>query len=128
MAAVALILHLLVKKGNETSAQILGRYCGSRIPAPIVSKANLFLQFRTDSSVTRAGFRLTYQTQECGGRITTPTEIRSPAHPDNYHNNLNCTWTIQAPADQVVDIKSVSVGGFAAEQILIILYFSGSRL
>ena len=31
----------------------------------------------TDSSVTRAGFRLSWVTHQCGGRVTTEGEIRS---------------------------------------------------
>ena len=42
---------------------------------------------------------------ECGGRITAPTTISSPSHPDTYYHNLNCTWRIEAPEDRVVDIK-----------------------
>ena len=41
--------------------------------------------------------------------MTSPSVISSPAHPDNYHNNLNCTWVIEAPADQVVEIKFQSL-------------------
>lgn len=55
------------------------------------------------------GFVFNASLQECGGVITSPTTISSPAHPDTYYNNLNCTWTIEAPVDQVVDIKSVSI-------------------
>ena len=45
---------------------------------------------------------------EYGGRIISPTIIRSPAHPDTYYANLNCTWTVEARVNQVVDIKSQS--------------------
>ena len=117
--------RLSAYQGNSTSSPIMARYCGSQLPAPIVSRSSLFLQFRTDGSINRAGFKFNYTTQgfiwlsnslinrlliwsnliECGGRITSPTIIRSPSHPDTYYNNLNCTWTVEASANQVVDIK-----------------------
>ncbi len=120
--------RLSAYQGNSSASLPIGRFCGSQPPAPIVSRSNLFLQFRTDGSISKSGFKLNYTTQgqeckdnllfrvdieiqfvvyilECGGRITTPTIISSPSHPDTYYNNLNCTWRIEAPIDQVVDIK-----------------------
>jgi len=42
---------------------------------------------------------------ECGGRITSATTIRSPMNDDTYFHNLNCTWIVEAPSNQVIDIK-----------------------
>lgn len=120
--------RLSAYQGNSSASPPIGRFCGSQPPAPIVSRSNLFLQFRTDGSISKSGFKLNYTTQgqgcwknlvfcrhvnsisrifysECGGRISFPTIISSPSHPDTYYNNLNCTWRIEAPIDQVVDIK-----------------------
>ena len=51
------------------------------------------------------GFKLSWVTHQCGGRVTDPGEIRSPLHPDTYFHNTNCTWTITAPTNQVVEVK-----------------------
>lgn len=61
----ALCVHdrLSAYQGTSSSAAPLGRYCGNQIPTPIVSRSNLFLQFRTDSSIVRSGFKLNYTTQ-----------------------------------------------------------------
>ena len=40
--------RLSAYQGNSTSSPIMARYCGSQLPAPIVSRSSLFLQFRTD--------------------------------------------------------------------------------
>lgn len=50
-------------QGNSSSGTPLGRFCGNKLPNPIVSRQALFLQFRTDSSISRAGFKLNYTTQ-----------------------------------------------------------------
>ena len=50
-------------------------------------------------------FRMTWLLHECGGNMTEEGSIQSPVHPDNYFHNTNCTWSIQAPRDQAVEIK-----------------------
>lgn len=48
----------------ETDA-LIGRYCGSSQPAPILSSSNyLWIRFRSDSSVSQAGFRAVYTVGE----------------------------------------------------------------
>ena len=59
----------------------------------------------TIHTLTNDKIKLSFAYPECGGTITSPTIISSPSHPDTYYNNLNCTWRIEAPADQVIDIK-----------------------
>ena len=54
----------------------------------------------------KKGFRLKYEVQSCGGLITEDlADIQSPTHMSKYLHNLNCTWTIQAPAGKVVELK-----------------------
>ena len=55
--------RLSVYQGNSTASQPLGRFCGRQAPGPIVSRSSLFLQFRTDSSIGRPGFKFNYTTQ-----------------------------------------------------------------
>ncbi|XP_076801166.1 bone morphogenetic protein 1 homolog [Clavelina lepadiformis] len=31
--------------------------------------------------------------------------ISTPNYPDDYDNNLNCTWIIQAPANKLVEVQ-----------------------
>jgi len=40
----------------------MGRYCGTVMPAALTTTGNmLYVKFRSDSSVTRAGFRATWE-------------------------------------------------------------------
>ncbi|XP_014680485.1 PREDICTED: tolloid-like protein 1, partial [Priapulus caudatus] len=49
--------HITLYDGNATAAQTLGRFCGSKIPHPIVSSGNrLLVTFHSDASVQRRGF------------------------------------------------------------------------
>lgn len=49
----------------------------------------------------------------CGSEITTPGLIKSPMSFDNlfgihgYPRNINCTWIIRAPPEQVVQLVYV---------------------
>ena len=55
--------RLAAYQGNSSSSAPLGRYCGSQNPSPIVSHKNLFLQFRTDGSISGSGFKISYAKQ-----------------------------------------------------------------
>lgn len=58
--------RLVAYDGLSKNAPILGQYCGSRKPGPIISSQNkMFLTFNSDSSVQRKGFRAQHTTGEC---------------------------------------------------------------
>lgn len=51
-----------VRDGSEETAPLFGKYCGSTLPAPILSSTNvLWIRFKSDSSVSHAGFRAVYE-------------------------------------------------------------------
>lgn len=44
---------------------LIGRYCGTQVPAPITSTSNvLYVRFVADYTVHKAGFNATYQQQD----------------------------------------------------------------
>lgn len=54
-----------VRDGRVETDPLIGRYCGSSLPAPILSSSNfLWIRFRSDSSVSKAGFRAVYEVGE----------------------------------------------------------------
>lgn len=55
--------RLSAYQGNNSASQPLGRFCGTQNSTPIVSKSNLFMQFRTDGSIGGSGFKINYTTQ-----------------------------------------------------------------
>lgn len=49
--------HIVLYDGDSTDSYMMGRYCGSKPPYPIISNANqLYMVFKSDSSVQRKGF------------------------------------------------------------------------
>lgn len=61
--------------------------------------------FSTDDSLDGVGFRLRFDVHNCGGNLTSETEIRSPLHPAGYMHNADCVWKVTAPEGQVVSVK-----------------------
>ena len=79
------------------TTQIGNRLC-SAPDTPIVHRGPVNIQFVSDSSVSKEGFRFRYSVHPCGGNVTQETVISSPMHPrDIYHHNADCRWNITAP-------------------------------
>ena len=48
-------------EGGDEEAPLIGRYCGTTLPAEHVSSGNeLYVRFKTDHSVSGTGFRIRY--------------------------------------------------------------------
>ncbi|KAI8512401.1 calcium ion binding [Branchiostoma belcheri] len=105
----------VVVNGTET----LGTYCGTEGPPEGITGATVDVTLKTDFAIRRKGFRLRYEvvTEEslstlpdtpskCGGSVTTVSRVKgtllSPMFPDNYPNDLSCSWTFLAPHDKYV--------------------------
>lgn len=71
-----------VRDGTGETDPLIGKYCGSTLPAPILSTTNgLWIRFKSDSSVSRAGFRAMYEIGETMEhlfyvKLMTPTECQ----------------------------------------------------
>ncbi|XP_065407657.1 tolloid-like protein 2 isoform X3 [Chrysemys picta bellii] len=93
--------HLEMYDGPNSKSPILGRFCGSKKPDPVVASTNkMFLRFYSDASVQRKGFQAKHST-ECGGRLKADVrtkELYSHAQfgDNNYPGQSNCDWVIVA--------------------------------
>uniref|UniRef100_A0A8C5K7S6 Metalloendopeptidase n=1 Tax=Jaculus jaculus TaxID=51337 RepID=A0A8C5K7S6_JACJA len=93
--------HLEVYDGADSLASILGRFCGSKKPDPVVaSGSSLFLKFYSDASVQRKGFQAVHST-ECGGRLKAEVQTRelyshAQFGDNNYPSQAHCDWVIVA--------------------------------
>ncbi|XP_048459036.1 bone morphogenetic protein 1 isoform X3 [Rhincodon typus] len=102
--------HLEVFDGETDKFAILGRFCGSMIPAPVISTGNkMFIRFVSDASVQRKGFQAAHST-ECGGRLK--AEIKSKdlySHAqfgdNNYPGQVDCEWQIVAEKGYGVELS-----------------------
>lgn len=90
--------------GSSMRARSFGKFCGSKVPAPIVSSSNrMYMTFWSDASVQRKGFHATHTTV-CGGRLiasTSANKLFSHAKygDQNYENKEDCDWLIWADED-----------------------------
>ncbi|KAM6900418.1 cubilin [Xenentodon cancila] len=100
--------YVEVRDGNMETDPLIGKYCGSSLPTLIMSSSNfLWIRFKSDSSVSRAGFRAVYAVG-CGGVLTGSGQLRSPYHPDAYPHNKVCEWVINQPEGYVVTLNFLS--------------------
>ncbi|XP_046577746.1 tolloid-like protein 2 [Haliotis rubra] len=107
--------YLLFKDGPETYDTQLAKIC-EVTSTPIISMDNhMTIIFHTDSSATGQGFRLKYSNDfTCGtpdlrASPNTETYLTSPGYPSYYYYNLQCSWTISAPAGYKVKVSIVSL-------------------
>ncbi|RXG73623.1 Cubilin [Armadillidium vulgare] len=102
--------YLIIRDGLSPSSPLFGKYCGPdhRVTNPIVSSLNaLYLEFRTDGSVSNKGFSATYSTIDigCGGiHRTLSGTINSPSSPESYPGNTDCRWVIDLPPQYVIQL------------------------
>ncbi|KAF5282685.1 hypothetical protein FQA39_LY17492 [Lamprigera yunnana] len=97
-----------VHEGGSSSAPLVNRYCGTRLPPSYTSIGNqLFIMFTSDWSNTEdtvLGFRLRYE-MICGGIYSEPTgTIQSPGYPDTYQEDQICVYEIIQPLHTTITL------------------------
>ena len=129
--------HIEVYDGITTESNTLGRYCGSKLPHPIVATDNqMLLVFKSDASVQRRGFLAKHMTGKlatlisrknqpiqsrnllhffpvCGGHLKATGAVQkifshSLYGDANYQNKEDCDWIIEAPAGKNVHLSFLS--------------------
>ncbi|XP_022177373.1 cubilin-like [Myzus persicae] len=95
---------------DDKSKHIIGTYCGDHAPSTFTFVNSVMIIFMSDNSVGKKGFEIHYELQGCGSEITTPGTIKSPMSYETlygihgYPRNLNCTWIVRAPPEQIVQL------------------------
>jgi len=55
--------HIAIYDGDSPDSIILGRFCGTKEPYPILATSNqMYMAFKSDASVQRKGFLATHST------------------------------------------------------------------
>nr|XP_030871259.2 tolloid-like protein 2 [Gorilla gorilla gorilla] len=87
--------YVEVRDGYWRKAPLLGRFCGDKIPEPLVSTdSRLWVEFRSSSNILGKGFFAVYEAT-CGGDINKDAgQIQSPNYPDDYRPSKECVWRI----------------------------------
>ncbi|XP_017774281.1 PREDICTED: tolloid-like protein 1 [Nicrophorus vespilloides] len=105
--------HIVFYDGDSPDDHTLGRFCGSKVPHPIVATGNqMYMVFKSDASVQRKGFLATHSTA-CGGHLlATPERHHFYSHAKYgsslYESKADCDWTIEAPQGQNVHLMFVT--------------------
>ncbi|XP_075468232.1 cubilin-like isoform X3 [Ascaphus truei] len=104
---------VIIYDGGPGYSPQLGKICNPGYYTFYSSSNIMGINFRSDISVHRTGFRAVYTSLQrprttpepsytCGGFLTQPSGvIDSPFYPNNYPDNANCTWDIQTTGDYV---------------------------
>lgn len=105
-----------IYKGEAMNSFKLGRFCGN-LPMPTVVAAPsnaVFVSFRSDQSSQAVGFSATIRTK-CGGRLSATGSVVRTLYShvgyergEQYGNNVECVWTIEAPVGQNVRVSFVA--------------------
>ncbi|CRL00998.1 CLUMA_CG014207, isoform A [Clunio marinus] len=99
---------LEIRNGANVFAPLIGKFCGSEVPAPIRSFGHeLYLKFYSDSSRSGKGFEIEWDGTSggCGGQISsTKGSISSPGYPKSYAHNAQCEWRISVNEGSMIEI------------------------
>ena len=53
--------HVEIFDGDDSASRTLGKFCGAKVPEPIVTSSNkMYMTFYSDASVQRKGFHATH--------------------------------------------------------------------
>uniref|UniRef100_A0A8C3TCK2 Metalloendopeptidase n=1 Tax=Chelydra serpentina TaxID=8475 RepID=A0A8C3TCK2_CHESE len=87
--------YVEVRDGYWRKAPLLGRFCGDKVPEPLISTdSRLWIEFRSSSNILGKGFFVVYEAI-CGGEIHKDAgQIQSPNYPDDYRPSKECIWRI----------------------------------
>lgn len=93
--------HLEVYDGWDTKAPSLGRYCGSKKPAPLISTGDrMFLRFFSDNSVQKKGFEASHSAgrpaSASSGRATQAQVSKLWVNRDNNTSPYQPTQSVAA--------------------------------
>ncbi|XP_045117385.1 cubilin-like [Portunus trituberculatus] len=95
--------YVRVFNGPRLTSPLLGRYTGNENPGNVGRSMtnNMFVEFNTDDSTTRQGFRAVAvrHTRGCGGKFHgLRGNFSSNGFPEDYEANTECEWEIDTPA------------------------------
>ncbi|KAF7489415.1 Tolloid-like protein 1 [Sarcoptes scabiei] len=105
--------YVIIYDGITTNKSVLGRFCGSKSPHPIISTTNkVLMKFKTDASVQKKGFKAHYYTV-CGGRLFAKNSIEHLySHfkfgDANYEKKEDCDWHIVTNIGMKIYLKFIT--------------------
>lgn len=99
--------YLEIFDGTDSSAGTFGKFCSSENhPMHLETTGNhAYIRMNTDDSHSGRGFSLKYSIN-CNRTIFADSGvIESPNFPNDYPNNLNCSWTVFVNRGNVINME-----------------------
>ncbi|NXG41986.1 CUBN protein, partial [Psilopogon haemacephalus] len=127
--------YVKVWRGNEEeAAALLTTGCGNSAPGPVVASNNIITTVFQSQDAPGPGFSASFISR-CGVNASSPAGlIVSPNYPNQYGNNLNCTYLIdQGPQSLLIlefDTFHLEAPGLLSRTCLYdgLSIFSGTRV
>ncbi|XP_072933024.1 cubilin-like [Epargyreus clarus] len=95
--------YLKIYDGPTSDSRLVGKYCGKIYPKSYTSSSNtLFLQFKTDHTMSSGGFRLTYESLCQISIVGDSGVLKSPGYPFSYPNNKICEYIIRTKPGRAI--------------------------
>lgn len=118
--------NLIIYDGTSTSASVLGNFSGNTIPSSITSSTGaVYIVFETTNDEAAQGWSLNYtcnNVAQCSG-LTTLTNCSGNfsdlSGPNNYYNNLNCSWLLQPAGANSVTLRFNSFNVSSGDQFTV---------
>ncbi|XP_030748736.1 cubilin-like [Sitophilus oryzae] len=105
---------LTIYNGNRLESPRIGKFCRNNKPSVLITETNeVFIEYRyTQGQASNSkGFSLFYEPYitSCGGIFhKRDTIIRTPNYKDDYPNNMECIWEINAPDGNIIALEFIS--------------------
>ncbi|OXA47104.1 Cubilin [Folsomia candida] len=98
--------YIEIRDGRDHRAPLLGKYCHSDSVLSLNTTGNLvWIKFLSGYGGTGRGFQMNYRAT-CNRVITGfHGVIESPNFPNPYPHNRNCTWELQAPLGNKLNVS-----------------------
>eukprot|EP00058_Branchiostoma_floridae_P010524 XP_002596012.1 hypothetical protein BRAFLDRAFT_123740 [Branchiostoma floridae] len=112
--------YVKVYDGASVSSPVLGTFCGTSVPASLVSSSNhMTVRFVSDSSITETGFSATFSAVDtapvtppttggsCGNSVLTGDSgtFTSPNYPQAYPNGASCSWKMSVTPGKLIQLN-----------------------
>nr|VZI24470.1 unnamed protein product [Spirometra erinaceieuropaei] len=97
--------YIEVHDGYYGSSVLLGRYCGTSLPPPLLStRSRMWIDYKRPAGSSGSGFVADYEVV-CGGQIEGDRgTIASPSFPNSYPPDKECVWKIEVPAGSYITL------------------------
>jgi hypothetical protein len=114
-----------VYDGSTTADPILGTYSGNTLPPSLTSSSgNMLVTFKSNAFFELTGWEASYNStnSQCFSNLTLTNfrdTLEDGSGTSNYSDNLNCSWLIQPPTAQSIDLDFLNIDLQANDSVFI---------